>query len=138
MSKEPRYLLQINELSKAYPVAVLAKLLGKTERAIQYWTAEEDRKTPGPQTQSRINELFTKHKKGENLNVYEDVNLVAAINRIEDWRVRVNATLKVLRDELAPLIAVSSGRSISSVLNQMEKDIDAEIQSQKLLLKKAG
>jgi phage repressor protein C with HTH and peptisase S24 domain len=53
------YLDQLTELLKRFTQAEIADLLDVTERAIQFWTAEENKKIPFPKTQKKIDELFT-------------------------------------------------------------------------------
>lgn len=52
------YLDQLNELLKRFTQTEVSDLLGVTDRALQFWIAEENPKTPHPKKQRTIAELY--------------------------------------------------------------------------------
>lgn len=67
MSNPEKYISEVKELINSYGLEAFAKVLGKTERGIQYWLTEDNPKKPGPKTQQKIHELFMQHKAGNGL-----------------------------------------------------------------------
>jgi hypothetical protein len=67
MASSQQYVTEIKDLIKAYGLEVVAKLLDKTGRGVQYWISDTDPKTPGPNTIRTIHELHVKHVSGINL-----------------------------------------------------------------------
>lgn len=63
------YLIELRSLLKAHSASTIAKLLGKTERTVLYYTAENGAKKPPASVQETIHELFVKHNRGEPLKV---------------------------------------------------------------------
>lgn len=66
MSKQQDYIVEANELIKAYGLDTFAQIIERSPRGIQYWFGGKP-KAPGPEMQRKIHELFAKHRSGEDL-----------------------------------------------------------------------
>lgn len=67
MSNPDQYIVEVKELIKSYGLEGFAKVLGLTERGIQYWLTDDNPKKPGPKTRQKIHELFIKHTSGNGI-----------------------------------------------------------------------
>src|SRR5436190_19839859 len=54
------YLDELNALLERYTQAEVADLLDVTDRTLQFWMAEENRKVPFAKSQRNIHEIYTK------------------------------------------------------------------------------
>lgn len=64
------------------------------------------------------------YKKGT--NVPHETDLAEALQKLQNWQAGIDATLKVIIDELGPVLSKASGRSNASVLSDLRKDIEQE------------
>lgn len=74
MAKNSTYISELKALLDVYGAAVIAKLLGVTERGIDYWLSPSP-KVPRSETQRTIHELFLKHDFGEDIRLSEKPGL---------------------------------------------------------------
>lgn len=141
MAKEIPHLEKIKILSNAYGAGLLADMLGVTERAMQIWHSEPDRK-PRKETLRTLGELFARHTAGENIatsgnkNDYKEkyinslesqVKLLtdqvsSATGELRHIAVMNYAILKTLRKSLAQLIAKSERQDLLKVAERLDKE----------------
>lgn len=108
--KQEQYINEIKALLEAYGAPELSRLLNTTERAIAYWTAEKERKTPRRETVQKIHELF--------------LNIGVKKNGQEPNLTRVEAKIDVLFDVAVELLSATSGESSTLIRKKLEKRVD--------------
>lgn len=83
MSNPELYISEVKELIEVYGLETFAKFLGKTQRGIQYWLAENPKK-PSPKTRGKIHELFVKHRSGSLVKPQKDGISEAGHNGVKE------------------------------------------------------
>lgn len=139
---------EIDVLIGEYGTEVISKLVGITERGVQYWVAEKSGKLPSGQRAEKVHELFERHKSGENLrnalespkNGLTDDYMSEYINLLKEENARIKkrqaesldvmrevllmnqAILKTLRNSVAQLIAKQEKTDVLEVAHRLDKE----------------
>lgn len=143
MAKDLPHLRHIEVLSNAYGEGILADLLEVTPRAIQTWTAAKP-KTPRPETQRTVRELFERHQAGEDLRkslggdfkdkyiqslerqnkILED-QLSSATGELRHIAVMNFAMLKTMRMNVAQILAKVEKQDLREIAGKIDKETAA-------------
>lgn len=120
MSTKTQYFNELKQLIEAYGVDKIAGLLGKTSRGVSNWVSE-DPKTPHPNTQLAISELFRKFKAGELVELDPADFKDKYMRSLEDQIATLKSQVNLLTAEMRHIIL------INQAIAQTNRDLLIEI-----------
>jgi transcriptional regulator with XRE-family HTH domain len=122
----------VGKIDLKFPVAAIAKALGESKSVVSRILNKKLEPS-----ESFLNRFYDKFPKSDK-KVAHETNLEEGLAGLREWQAGVDAGFAVLIQEIAPILAKANGRSISSVVSQLKKDIDHETLNRLALLKKEG
>lgn len=134
MSKELEKIVRKIQFEKDWTIEEVAKSIGYSRVHL----AREMKKTPTSELEHLLKNKFKDMFQNVSSSNGSMGNANKAIQDLQEWQVRIDSTIYVLLNELAPVIAASRGKSNVSVLSEMKKDIDFEIDRRISAMQSAG